>query len=1284
MMQIVVLGMHRSGTSVVTRLINLMGAYFGPESVGTGANPENPKGFWERRDVRAANDALLWSTGADWWKVSDFSVDRIPQTACQQFDTDVSRVFEDLDSHRPWLLKEPRLCLLFRMWQRHTDSPVCVIVHRPPLQVAHSLRQRNGFPLLFGIALWERYMLDALQSTAEHPRIFVSFEKIMSDPLGQVENLLGRLDGAGVHGLTRPPGRDVESFVSTDLFHHRQSNEEQRGLLNTPQRKLADALSNGDTSRLDDEFGLSAQAKATLRRFEEICRPPGPDESGHDRHQRRADGTADSEVGPEPPMDDLATLRERAMFHMKTANGLRKELKEAKAGRDDLAARVEAVQTRFADLVEQPLLFLRSAQNTMSDLSNSSRWCLGPLTILPTTRHQSLVKRADDLFRRVAGWTREHRSELMGMIDKSSDSSTAEPVLSSNTVETGPPQAPTAIRHHPRETPRSKPLGSFKLTVAIIAWDVGHNPLGRAYMLASALERHFRVILLGPSFSKYGTQVWGPLRHADLTTISVPGTRFPPFADTLERLAPRIAADVIIACKPRLPSVQLGLLMKSFINRPLIIDIDDFELSFFDTRSPLSLDELSASADAEDLRTPYGENWTRFTESLVPLADAVTVSNDVLREKFGGTLVPHARDEKRFDPRLFDRAAERRRLGIGEDQRVIFFVGTPRNHKGVLEVLSSLREIDNPDYRMVVVGTPPDSRFERALRSEGGSALTLLPSQSFEKLPATVIGADLVCVLQDPKSAISKTQLPAKIVDALALGVPILASRVPPLDPLIQAGAAEAVEPKDLTSAIDRALETSHQRRRVQLENRDLFLSTYSYSAICRTLVPLITESLRRPKKLPIDALGFTRMQRPRQSPSRPEKRTPHVDIDGALDVVLFWKQNDTGLYGRRHDMLIKYLEQSDNGRRIAVFDHPISFELLQERARSESSSQWRDVYRETMARRWGLRDSAKVSYDCFVYSSTKNIHKLQRWRWHRAKEYRWFLERRLSELDIDPSAAVFWFYPRNFQIPEIRSWFSPRATVVDVVDDHRTWPDLSEDQRNRLTSSYRDALAVADLALANCQPVKRSMREFHDDIKLVPNGCEIETPPDLSSDSRFAAFRAIEGPKIGYVGNLEDKIDVKLLEYLASQRPGWQIVLIGSTHMNPEIMKLDDFPNVRFQGIVTYPAVRAWIQELDVAIVPHRDTAQTRSMNPLKVLVYCSVGVPVVSTKIRNLGDFERFVYVADTQEDFLAKVDHAVGTGQLRNHDVLDACLEENSWESRVDNILSCLQRILDRPSR
>src|SRR4051794_33529948 len=105
-MQLFVLGMHRSGTSGVTRLLNMAGAYFGPEGISNGADAGNPKGFWERLDVRAACDGLLQESGFDWWRVSEFSLDAIPVDVRDRHLTELHKTLLELDAHRPWVLKE--------------------------------------------------------------------------------------------------------------------------------------------------------------------------------------------------------------------------------------------------------------------------------------------------------------------------------------------------------------------------------------------------------------------------------------------------------------------------------------------------------------------------------------------------------------------------------------------------------------------------------------------------------------------------------------------------------------------------------------------------------------------------------------------------------------------------------------------------------------------------------------------------------------------------------------------------------------------------------------------------------------------------------------------------------------------------------------------------------------------------------------------------------------------------------------------------------------------------
>src|SRR5690606_27057842 len=109
---LIVVGMHRSGTSALTGALHSLGANVGNSGELTGSSVENKKGFFERRDIRQICDALLHSADADWWKVSDFSNDQVEKAQLDQQRTKFSAIVENLSSTQSWVIKEPRLCLL--------------------------------------------------------------------------------------------------------------------------------------------------------------------------------------------------------------------------------------------------------------------------------------------------------------------------------------------------------------------------------------------------------------------------------------------------------------------------------------------------------------------------------------------------------------------------------------------------------------------------------------------------------------------------------------------------------------------------------------------------------------------------------------------------------------------------------------------------------------------------------------------------------------------------------------------------------------------------------------------------------------------------------------------------------------------------------------------------------------------------------------------------------------------------------------------------------------------
>lgn len=263
-MQILVLGMPRSGASVVARLLTMMGVYCVPERLSTGANQENPEDFGERRDVRALNDMVLRAAGADWHVLGSFSLDRVPAPSLDQFREEAAKITLAMDACRPWFLKELRLCVLAPLWLELLEMPICIFVHRSPLKIARSLQVQNGFSLTFGLALWERYYTAALNATLGRPRIQVNHADLIADPIGPVRRLAKELEAMGVRGLRAPSDKEIRAFIDPLLDRGNEEETGDLGQLSKSQTKLRNGFETGKALRATEPISFSQSAQDIL------------------------------------------------------------------------------------------------------------------------------------------------------------------------------------------------------------------------------------------------------------------------------------------------------------------------------------------------------------------------------------------------------------------------------------------------------------------------------------------------------------------------------------------------------------------------------------------------------------------------------------------------------------------------------------------------------------------------------------------------------------------------------------------------------------------------------------------------------------------------------------------------------------------------------------------------------------------------------------------------------------------------------------------------------------
>ncbi|MNJ13177.1 glycosyltransferase [Pseudomonas alkylphenolica] len=224
---IIVLGMHRSGTSALTRGLSTLGVALGDALHPAG--PDNPTGFWEDSDVIAINNQILGSLGSahDRVGVIDANVFDLPDIQ-QIYQTAKELVEQKTASTSIWGMKDPRITRLLPFWKTLLDElgfkVSYVIALRNPLNVAASLTARNQLAPVKSYALWLEHMLQAVAYTQSENRLVVSYDNLLSDPYKQLLRISAALD------LCTPTQEQFDVYAGEFLdkgLRHGQHNDDE-------------------------------------------------------------------------------------------------------------------------------------------------------------------------------------------------------------------------------------------------------------------------------------------------------------------------------------------------------------------------------------------------------------------------------------------------------------------------------------------------------------------------------------------------------------------------------------------------------------------------------------------------------------------------------------------------------------------------------------------------------------------------------------------------------------------------------------------------------------------------------------------------------------------------------------------------------------------------------------------------------------------------------------------------------------------------------------------------
>lgn len=306
----------------------------------------------------------------------------------------------------------------------------------------------------------------------------------------------------------------------------------------------------------------------------------------------------------------------------------------------------------------------------------------------------------------------------------------------------------------------------------------------------------------------------------------------------------------------------------------------------------------------------------------------------------------------------------------------------------------------------------------------------------------------------------------------------------------------------------------------------------------------------------------------------------------------------------------------------------------------------------------------------------------------------RLLLQRALRQMDTrgdfparTPRAPIVWLFRPNQA--DVMGQLGEQLLIYHAVDEYAAYELEFQDDKaaNRPAAVHaveETILRRADLVLVTSAPLLESKRPYNANTHLVPNGVDYAAfAAAVREPVEPAVLAGIPHPRLGFVGAVNEKVDLHLLAQLAQAYPDWSIVLVGPLTLRYHLEDLEtlrSLPNVHICGAVPVAQVPHAIQACDVGLMPYKINAWTHNISPLKLYEYLAIGHPVVSTAIPAVVGLETLVTVAATPAAFVTQVGQTLSLADDADARTRRrAFAAQQTWDARVADIMQLIVKTL-----
>lgn len=253
------------------------------------------------------------------------------------------------------------------------------------------------------------------------------------------------------------------------------------------------------------------------------------------------------------------------------------------------------------------------------------------------------------------------------------------------------------------------------------------------------------------------------------------------------------------------------------------------------------------------------------------------------------------------------------------------------------------------------------------------------------------------------------------------------------------------------------------------------------------------------------------------------------------------------------------------------------------------------------------------------------------------------------------------------------------RLVIYYVTDQYSAMPDVC---REYIEDLEQMLLAEADLIFVTSRELLKEKNGRKSPARLLPHGVDfnhfhsaVETPKGIPPE-----LEHLSRPLLGFYGTLAPWVDAGLLRQLSRAFPQGSIVLIGPVWIDFPLL---DLPNVHWIGPRSYQDLPTYAAHFDVGLIPFRQNSLTAYVNPLKLLEYLALGLPVVSTPLPDLLPFADLVSVGATADEFIDQVKIALEDRAPERRLKRFAAAAGESWDARVSVVEQLVHAALQKQS-